>query len=106
MSRFRLTSEAESDLTLIWESIAQDDVAAAGRVVDALRHDMETLARLPQMAPERPGLSRRFPGLRAWPLPRYRNYIVFYVPTDVGILVVRILHAARNLEDIFADEKP
>ena len=103
MSSFRLTSDAENDLNLIWDFIAQDNLEAANRVLNELQGAMELLAEMPEMAQKRPGLSKIYPNLRAWPLPDYPNYLVFYLPVEDRIMVIRILHGARNIVDIFGE---
>jgi toxin ParE1/3/4 len=35
---------------------------------------------------------------------RFRNYLIFYRPTDGGIEVIRVLHAARDISSILAEE--
>jgi hypothetical protein len=35
------------------------------------------------------------------PVTRFRARLVFYLPTPTGILVVRLIHASRNLDDVF-----
>ena len=100
MGELRLTSDAERDLTRIWEDIALDNVSAANRVISEIRKSMEMLAEMPEAAPERPGLSRKYPNLRAWPVPEYSNYLVFFLPEEGGILVIRVLHGRRKIEDI------
>ena len=58
MSAFQLTTDAENDLNLIWEFIAQDNIDAANRVIDKLEKSTETLATMPEMAQPRPKLSK------------------------------------------------
>ena len=36
-------------------------------------------------------------GLRKWPVLGFSNYLIFYIPFEEGIRVVRILHGARDL---------
>ena len=38
------------------------------------------------------------PGVRSFPVGRY---VVFYVPLDDGIDVVRVLHGARDIDAVF-----
>jgi toxin ParE1/3/4 len=40
-------------------------------------------------------------GLRSFPFGRY---VIFYMPSDDGIDVVRVLHSARDIDAVFADE--
>ncbi len=35
---------------------------------------------------------------------RFRNYLVFYLPLSEGIEVLRVLHAARDIDGILSDE--
>ena len=100
MSSFRLTSDAENDLNLIWDFIAQDNVEAANRVLNRIEDAMEMLSKMPEMAQKRPWLSKIFPELRVWPVPDFSSYLVFYVPIEDGIMVIRILHSSRNVEEL------
>ncbi len=100
MSFFRLTSNAENDLNLIWEFIAQDNVVAANQVLNSLEHTMEMLASMPEMAQQRPNLSKAYPNLRVWPLPDYPCYLVFYIPVEDGITVLRVLHGSRDATNL------
>ena len=43
-------------------------------------------------------------GVRVWQVRGFENYLVFYQPTQRGIEVIRLLHAARDIEGILADE--
>jgi len=38
------------------------------------------------------------PGVRCFPVGRY---VVFYVPLDDGIDIVRVLHGARDIDAVF-----
>ena len=58
-----------------------------------------------------PGLIARFEyghpaigALRFLPVGRFRKHLVFYRPFDGGIELVRVLHGARDLDRILADE--
>jgi toxin ParE1/3/4 len=57
--------------------------------------------RLPLSAAEYEPPDPRFPGLRQFPIRRFRAYAVFYQPTDDGIRIVRVLHTSRDLTAIF-----
>ncbi len=58
-----------------------------------------------------PGLGARFePGtsastdLRFSPIARFKNYLVFYRPIEGGIEIVRVLHGARDIPGLLAEE--
>ena len=40
-------------------------------------------------------------GVRVWSIKGFENYVIFYRPTGAGIDVVRVIHAARDIEALF-----
>ena len=34
--------------------------------------------------------------MQKWPIPRFRNILIFYVPEDDGVRIVRVLHGAQD----------
>jgi toxin ParE1/3/4 len=77
--------QVDVDVDSIWDFIASDNVTAADRVLDRIGDVLDMLIRNPLAGRQRPELA---PGLRSFPA---GNYIVFYLPLDDGIEVVRIL---------------
>ena len=47
----------------------------------------------------------RLAGLRRVPVKGFDNYLLFYLPRPDGIDVIRVLHAARDIESILANEE-
>lgn len=90
---------AETDILEIWDSIADDSLAAADRWADHLDEQVRVLATQPMMGRARDELA---PGVRSFPFGRY---VVFYVPLDDGIDVVRVLHGARDIDAVFNPEQ-
>jgi toxin ParE1/3/4 len=90
---------AETDIFEIWDYIADDSLAAADRWVDRLDEQFRLLAAQPMMGRARDELA---PGVRSFPFGRY---VVFYVPLDDGIDVVRVLHGARDIDAVFNPEQ-
>ncbi|MEK6735455.1 MAG: type II toxin-antitoxin system RelE/ParE family toxin [Pseudomonadota bacterium] len=43
-------------------------------------------------------------GMRKWRVKDFDNYLIFYLPHHDGILVVRVLHAARNWWNVLGIE--
>ncbi len=77
--------QVDLDLDSIWDFIASDNVTAADRVLDRIGEVLDMLIHHPLAGRQRPELA---PGLRSFPV---GNYIVFYLPLDDSIEVVRIL---------------
>lgn len=90
---------AETDILEIWDYIADDSLAAADRWMDHLDEQFRVLAAQPMMGRVRNELA---PGVRSFPFGRY---VVFYVPLDDGIDVVRVLHGARDIDAVFNPEQ-
>ena len=95
--QYRLSSVAEEDVCDIWLYIADDNVAAADRLLDRFTRTFELLAKNPQIGQAQDHLR---PGLRRFVV---GNYLVFFQPCDDGLLIVRVLHAARQIEKEFLD---
>ena len=96
MARVALTSPARADLDAIWNYIAQDNLSAADRLIDEIFHRCSVFAAQPAAAA--PADRFQAAGLRYFAVGRY---VVFYRPEEDGILVIRVLHGARNLEELF-----
>ncbi|MCB1126086.1 MAG: type II toxin-antitoxin system RelE/ParE family toxin, partial [Verrucomicrobiae bacterium] len=47
------------------------------------------------------GTAKRHDNIRWVVIPRFRNYLLFYRPFRAGIVVVRVLHAARDWTRFF-----
>ena len=90
---------AETDILEIWDYIADDSLTAADRWVDHLDEQFRVLATQPMMGRARDELAL---GVRSCPFGRY---VVFYVPLDDGIDVVRVLHGARDIDAVFNPEQ-
>jgi len=86
---------AETDPLKIRDYIADDNPAAADRWVDPFDAQFRLLATQPMMGRARNELVA---SVRSFPVGRY---VVFYVPLDDGIDVVRVVHGARDIDAVF-----
>lgn len=94
MKRVVITGPARRDRVEIWFHIANDDLDAADRLIEDIDQKLLLLADAPNLGRARPDIA---PQLRYFP---NGNYLIFYTPEPDGIKVVRILHAARHIEDL------
>lgn len=87
--------QAETDLDEIWWYIAQDNPDNADRFLDKIEERCRALAQFPGM-----GISREelMPALRSLSV---GNYLIFYLPVEDGIEVVRVLPGMRDIEAVF-----
>ena len=88
---------AAADILDIWDHIAEDTVAAADRWVDRLDEKLHLIATQPLMGRARDELLAK---LRSFPFGRY---VIFYLPSEDGIDVVRVLHSARDVDTFFGE---
>ena len=95
MARVLKRPLAEGDLDDIWWYIAQDNPDAADRFLTKIDEQCHALAQFPQVGINRDVL---MPSLRSFPV---GNYLIFYLPTDDGIEVVRVLSGMRDIEALF-----
>jgi toxin ParE1/3/4 len=93
MSRIRFTAAAENDLLELWVYIAEENPAAADEALDEIKTSVSALAEQPEMGRARPELAD---GLRS--MPTRTPYIVYYEPDREGVLVLRVLHHARDVD--------
>jgi plasmid stabilization system protein ParE len=91
---YRLTPEARLDLLSLWEFIARDNISAADRVAERLANAFRSLARFPRKGHARSDLHTSDEVL-FWPV---GSYVVVYRPEPKPILIVRIIHGARDLD--------
>ena len=95
MPRIIRTPAAEDDLWEILLYIARDNEDAAFRLIDTIDEKFQLLAQFPNAGPARPELLRN---VRSFPV---ASYLIFYVPVEDGIEVLRVVHGARNLRRLF-----
>ena len=62
---------------------------------EAIHQEAQTLSLQPLMGRLRPELAE---GVRSWPTST--RYILFYVPADDGVTVLRVLHHARDIPNV------
>jgi len=91
---YRLSPQAASDLEAIGDYIAQDSPTNARRFIERLTQKFVALGRNPMIGRARPELRA---DLRSFP---YGAYLILYRVIDDGVEIVRVVHAARNLEDL------
>lgn len=95
MLRLIASKRAQKDLEEIANYIAQDDLRAAIKVLDAIQHEFESLCEHPNIGQEREELTTkpyRF-------LPVY-SYLITYRYDQKELKIVRVLSAYRDIYSI------
>lgn len=83
----------------------QATVKVAERYFTAVDRTCARLAKQPLSGTPYDSGAARLEGIRRVPVSGFTTYLLFYVPSGGGIAVVRILHGARDIEDLFTQEE-
>ena len=94
MARVQKSSRAESDLATIADYIAADNLDAALQWSDDIHRLFQLLARNSLLGEDASSLQ---PGTRRQ---IFGNYLVFYRSTEAGIVIVRVLHGSRKIDNL------
>ena len=93
MASVFFTRSAQTDLLEAWSFISEQSFEAADHVMDVIEKEAQTLALQPLMGRARPELSA---GIRYWPTST--SYNLYYLPSEGGITLIRVLHHARDIQ--------
>jgi toxin ParE1/3/4 len=74
------------------------------RFLGAVQEAYSFISEHPDAGPRGQYENRRLRELRRWPVPGFETYLVFYRLIDECIEIVRVLHGARDLEELFDAE--
>jgi len=97
MKHFILTPSAERDVSEIWDYISVDNTEAADRVLAALESAMVKIAKNPEVGHWREELAdKRHRFLLVY------SYLIVYRYEAKPLQIVRVLHAARNVQSILS----
>lgn len=91
----QMSSRALRSLRAICSRIAEDNESAALRVETAILEACELLAANPMIGSERPQ-ETRLP-VRFWPVSKFPNYLIVYLPETKPLQIVAVVHGRREL---------
>lgn len=97
MPQVLLTSEAEESRIEIWLHVARDSPEAADRLLERVDEKCRLYATQPEMGSPRPDLG---PQVRCFPV---GNHVVVYRPIPDGIVVLLVIHGARDIPSAFRE---
>ena len=93
--RLDITQDAENDLDGIFSFIARDKPVAALHFVQRLRRRCKPLTKNPFVGED---CCEFGPGIRRL---SYQNYLIFFRIDDNAVIVLRVVHGARDWTDLF-----
>jgi plasmid stabilization system protein ParE len=87
------------DVASIFDYIAEDDPVAADRVARTIFRQFPKFGAHPGIGTPYPADAPELAGIRLFPVPRYRNYLVFYVERGDEIRILYVYHSSRNIRE-------
>jgi toxin ParE1/3/4 len=87
----KITANARADLDELWNSVAQHNIDSAERLMQRLDYRIRSLSQFPETGIPRPEI---YDNLR---LLVEGNYLVLYLVRDDMIIILRVVHGARDL---------
>src|ERR687896_503767 len=97
--------KAQKDIDDITYYIAEDNLEAAVAFFEAVESTCALLSTMPGIGSARDFRNPRFAGLRMFPVKKFENFLIFYQSTEEEILIVRVLHGARDMAALFEGEE-
>lgn len=88
-------ARADADLEEIGDYIAEDNPVRAKSFVAELRQRCRRIADMPRAYPLRPEIASDIRTVATG------NYVIFYSVQADHVLIERIVHGARNIEELF-----
>ncbi len=88
---------AKKDLEDIIVYVAERNVPSAQKIVKDLMKKFKLLAENPKIGMAKDNFTLN---LRAFP---YKNYVIFYFPIENGVEIYRVLHGARDIDELFEE---
>ena len=79
----------------IWFNIAMDNEINANKFLELIWSKFPLLASQPKMGVARDDV---VPGIRCF---SFQDYLIFYNPRPFGVEIIRVVHGARELGELF-----
>jgi toxin ParE1/3/4 len=97
-----IAPKAYADLNDYYQFIAQSNPTAALRFFDAARQTFAQIAQFPEIGAV---YGAAVPGqsLRKWHIKGFQKYLIFYRIQNESIAIIRIVYAARNVDQILSN---
>ena len=103
--RLALRPQADRDINNHFEYIAKDNLEAAMRYYEAAFCAFDVLLTNPHIGPVREFDNTELREVRIWLVKGFEKYLIFYRATDELVEILRVLHAARDIDSILSGEE-
>ncbi|MBI3651380.1 MAG: type II toxin-antitoxin system RelE/ParE family toxin [Acidobacteria bacterium] len=99
MSEVLKRPAAKQDVIEQADYLAQDSLEAAYEFLVATEETFLQLSRFPKIGKKKMR-SKAFTSVRQFPVKGFEQHLIFYRPIKGGIEILRVLHSARDFEQI------
>ena len=97
MGRIERSAAARADLISHYVYLAEEaSEAIADRFLDRAQDSFALLADQPEIGPAVPTKDTALAGMRKWRVKEFDRFLVFYMPIEGGVRIVRLLHTAQD----------
>jgi toxin ParE1/3/4 len=103
--RLALKPQADRDINNQFDYIAKDNLEAAIRFYEAAFRAFDVLRTNPHIGPARNFKDPQLADVRIWLIKDFEKYLIFYRATDERVEILRVLHAARDIDRILSGEE-
>lgn len=106
MNKIIKTPKAKLDLIDLASYLYNADPMsdASERFLEAAENAFARVADFPGVGVAYSSAASSLLGLRRWPIPGFRNYLVFYRSVGADVEIVRVLHAARDINTALEED--
>lgn len=94
--------QAERDIEECFVHIDEDNLEIGLKFLDAFEKSVEQLAEFPFLGKALELKNDEFREMRIWHVTGYDVYLIFYIPSQQAIEIVRVLHAARDIGNLLS----
>lgn len=98
----RKKPQAERDIEECFVFIGEDDLDIGVHFLVAVEDSIEEIGRNPFIGKQCEFKSAQLQNLRMWLVKGFSNYQIYYIVTAETIEIIRVLHGARDIDDIFS----
>lgn len=101
--RVLIRDRAYEDLEEIPDYLCRTSRALAERFVDAADNTFADLAKNPGLGSPCHFTHPFLAEVRNWRVKGFKNYLVYHAPVADGVRIYRVLHGARDIENVLAE---
>jgi len=93
---------AERDIEECFVYIAEKDLDVGISFLVAVEDSLEQLSNFPFIGKLKEFGNEKLVGIRVWHVKGFENYSLFYSLPENSLELIRVLHGARDIEDMFS----